>query len=107
MTLIFVAVTLAAALARAQSASSTIELVSLSRQVDACTDFYQFACGGWQVAHPLHIDRQRFGRFQEVLDRNYTILRRILETPSAPAAGDDDLTKVRDDYAACMAQSDL
>ena len=43
-------------------------------------------------------DRQRWGRFNELQDRNFTILRRILE---APAAG-GDRKKARDYYAACM-----
>ena len=86
---------------RPASASSGVELDALDRRVDPCTDFYQFACGGWIAKHPLPPDRRSFGRFQEVQDRNFTILRRILETPG----GEGDRKKAADYYAACMDES--
>jgi putative endopeptidase len=117
LTLIFVAFPLATALTFAQSPrASSVELSSIDRSTDACSDFYQFACGGWVAANPVPADRQRWNRFQEVLERNYTVLRRILETPgsfstdSGPSRAssrdsDGDLRKARDYYAACMTDS--
>src|SRR5262245_60921981 len=86
---------------QAQSVPTGVDLSALDRSVDACSDFYQFACGGWIASHPLPADRQRYGRFAEVQDRNYAILRRILET----SGGEGDLRKARDYYAACMNES--
>jgi predicted metalloendopeptidase len=78
--------------------SSGIEIDALDRKIDPCTDFYQFACGGWVAKNPLPADRRSFGRFQEVQERNFILLRRILETPG----GDGDRKKAADYYAACM-----
>lgn len=80
------------------AAPAGVELDALDRTADACTDFYQFACGGWIDKNPVPADRRSWGRFQEVQDRNFTILRRILETPGA----DGDRKKASDFYAACM-----
>ena len=81
--------------------SAGIEIDALDRKIDPCTDFYQFACGGWIAKNPVPADRRSFGRFQEVQDRNFTLLRRILETPG----GGGDRQKAADFYAACMDES--
>src|SRR5215471_2779331 len=84
------ALTLAVGLLHAQTPRASaqasrppgVETTSLDRSADACVDFYQFACGGWVAKNPVPADRRSWGRFQEVLDRNQAILKRILETPS-------------------------
>src|SRR5258708_20677942 len=85
------------------SAPSGIEIDALDRKIDPCTDFYQFACGGWVAKNPVPADRRTYGRFAEVLDRNFTVLRRILEAPG----GEGDRKKAPDYYAASMDESKI
>jgi endothelin-converting enzyme/putative endopeptidase len=77
-----------------------LDLARLNRAVDACTDFYQFACGGWLVANPIPADRARWGSFDELQERNDQILRRVLE--GASAGRDPAAKKIGDYYASCM-----
>jgi putative endopeptidase len=105
--LTFVAVPLAAAMVEAQSRTTTdirgVEIDALDRKADPCVDFYQFACGGWVAKNPLPADRRSYGRFTEVQDRNFTILRRILEGPRR----EGDEGRASDYYAACMDESTI
>jgi len=88
----------AAVAARSSPKASSVQIDALDRRIDPCSDFYQFACGGWMAKNPVPADRRSFGRFTEVEERNFTILRRILETPGA----EGDRKKAADYYAACM-----
>ncbi len=96
---LFVSLPLAAVFGQTQNRTRTaVETASLNRAAEPCTDFYQFACGAWIENTPLPADRLSYGRMQEVQDRNFAILRRILETPGAKG----DLLKASDYYAACV-----
>ena len=83
---------------------SGIDLASLDRGVNPCEDFYQFACGGWIASHPTPPDHPRYGRFEELQERNNAILRDILDDAAKPAAA-PELKKVGDYYASCMAET--
>jgi len=85
----------------APNTQSGLDLDAMNRTANACTDFYQFACGGWITSHPLPADRARYGRFTELDDRNTDVLRDILETSSSNAP-DADARKSGDYYASCV-----
>ncbi len=86
--------------ARPAPSSSGLQLDALDRSADACTDFYQFACGGWIAKNPVPADRSGWGRFDELQEHNNDVLHRILET--AAAGRDPESKKIGDYYASCM-----
>jgi endothelin-converting enzyme/putative endopeptidase len=80
----------------------------LDRTVDACTDFYQFACGSWLVTNRLPADRARYSRLNELADRNARIIRDILENAAfTTSSRTPDEQKIGDAYAACMDQKTI
>jgi putative endopeptidase len=96
-------VLLGAALGFAQSSTPTFDVNALDKSVDACTNFYQFACGTWMAKNPIPPDKTRWGRFDELAEKNRQILHQILETYSNPKIKRDAVQqKVGDYYASCM-----
>ena len=78
----------------------------MKTSVNACDNFYDFAVGGWREAHPLPAMYSRFGRFEELADRNRLTLRTILEEAAAGTQERGSASqKIGDFYAACMAES--
>jgi putative endopeptidase len=103
-----VLVVAAATVAAAEPASTpespgAFDVSALDRSADPCVDFYQFACGGWRKANPIPPDETRWGRFNELADRNREELHRILEAVRDPAKKRSPIeARVGDYYAACM-----
>src|SRR5437660_8821367 len=79
-----------AASATAQNAvpmqSRPLEPANLDRSVPACTDFYQFANGGWVKSHPVPPAYSAWGSFAELSENNQSNLLTILR--HAAATGD-------------------
>ncbi|HEV7590477.1 MAG TPA: M13 family metallopeptidase N-terminal domain-containing protein, partial [Longimicrobium sp.] len=59
------------------------DLAQVDRSVAPCDDFYEYAVGGWRKANPLPAIYSRYGRFEEVADRNRETLKKILESSSS------------------------
>ncbi len=90
------------------SAPSVFDSAAVDRTGDACGDFYRFACGGWLAKNPLPADESRFGRFNELHERNLQTLRGILERAAIPSrARSDGDREIGDYYAACMDEAGI
>src|SRR6266540_1605987 len=60
------------------------DINALERAVDPCVNFYRFACGTWMAKNPIPADQSRWGRFDELQERNREVLHEILEGLAAP-----------------------
>ncbi len=79
------------------------DINALDRSIDPCTDFYLFACGTWNKNNPIPADQSRWGRFNELQERNKEVLRGILEKVSKPDPKRSPIEKkIGDYYASCM-----
>ncbi|HEV8661081.1 MAG TPA: M13 family metallopeptidase, partial [Thermoanaerobaculia bacterium] len=79
------------------------DLTAIDRTVNACDNFYQFAAGNWRKQNPLPAAYSRFGRFEQVAERNRETLHAILEEAAKnPSPRGSAAQKIGDFYAACM-----
>ena len=88
---------------RAYLGAHGFELSQVDRSVSPCDDFYQYATGNWQKEHPLPATYARFGRFEEVAERNRERLRQILESAAkvTDAEQGSGTQKIGDFWASC------
>jgi len=90
---------LIAALAAAVAGSATFLLSSepppkvprfsvenMDRSIDPGADFYRFAAGNWLKSNPVPSDKSRWSGFEELQERNWRLIRDILESAATEKA---------------------
>ncbi|HWZ59663.1 MAG TPA: M13 family metallopeptidase [Gemmatimonadaceae bacterium] len=84
-----------------------LDRANLDTTCAACTDFFQFANGGWLKRTTIPAVYPQYGSFRELLDRNEAVLHTLLDRDAAAAAA-GQLTpgtgswKIGTYYASCM-----
>jgi putative endopeptidase len=94
--------------ATAPKSPGAFDVSALDKTADPCADFYEFACGGWRKTNPIPPDETRWGRFNELAERNREDLHQILEAVKDPASTRSPVgARVGDYYAACMDEATI
>ena len=79
----------------------SMDLSAIDKTADPCVDFYQYACGNWNKDNPIPADQARWGRFNELGERNnyllYLDLKKAADAPKSPLQ-----KKYGDYFASCM-----
>lgn len=96
---------LAAAVAQQASTEKhqpALDVQSMDRSVDPCTDFFAYSCGGWVKNNPIPPDQPAWDTYSKMQDENTARLRGILEAASANDPRRNAVTqKIGDYYASC------
>jgi len=79
------------------------DMSAMDRTAAPCDDFYQFVCGNWIKMNAIPPDQGRWGRFNQLAERNRLVAKQILEKASANDPKRDAVhQKIGDYYQACM-----
>lgn len=82
--------------------SPSLDVTSLDRSVDPCTDFYKFSCGGWEKNNPIPADQASWSVYAKLANENQQFLWGILEDDAKATNRTSIQQKVGDYFSACM-----
>lgn len=86
-----------------------LDPINLDTTCAPCTNFFEFANGGWLKANPIPPAYSQWGSFNELAEQNNEKLKVVLDDAAAhrTSAKDPDVRKVGNYYAACMDSSGI
>ncbi|MGI9071878.1 MAG: M13 family metallopeptidase [Bryobacteraceae bacterium] len=87
---------------KTMQSQSGLDLSAIDKSADPCQDFYQYACGTWIKNNPIPPDESTWGRFDELFERNQTILRDILQNSQQNQSRSSIDQKIGGFYQSCM-----
>lgn len=89
---------------RQRTQTAPLVRANLDTTCAPCTNFYQFANGGWIARNPIPPAYSQWGSFNELADHNTEELRGVLEDAAAnrAAGASPDVRKLGEFYASCM-----
>ena len=81
-----------------------LDVANLDTSAEPCQDFFQYASGNWLKNNPIPAAESRWGSFNELADKNNTVMRQILDEAAAntSAPKGSNLQKVGDYYYTAM-----
>src|SRR5438270_3305619 len=80
-----------------------LDVTSMDRTIDPCTDFFAYSCGGWIKKNPIPPDQSSWDTYSKMQDENLARLRGILDEASSPSTTRNAVNqKIGDYYASCM-----
>src|SRR6267142_845488 len=86
----------------------SLDVSSMDKSIDPCSNFYQYACGGWRKKNPIPPDQTSWSVYGKLYQDNLNFLRRILEQASSSTNQRDAVTQqIGDFYAACVDEAGI
>jgi len=87
-----------------------LDEASIDPSADPCSDFYQYACGGWLAKHEIPAEKAGYSSgFATIADRNELLLKQLLEDAAAgKLPKETPFAKQMSDYfGTCMNEAKL
>jgi putative endopeptidase len=83
--------------------SPSLDVSSMDRSVDPCTDFYHYTCGEWIKKNPIPPDQSSWDVYGKLAEDNRRFLWGMLQEASTPSPNRSQVeTEIGDYFYACM-----